>query len=208
LAQSVFATAGRTAGAAAISAGALLALRAGRHRRTARAATAVVADEEAMPPPPPPFQPFEQLGAVEPLGFFDPLSFTAVGDEKGFNKLRAAEIKHGRVAMMASIGLVGQHFIKFPGFEATPAGLDAMGTGEGVIGFAVLFVVSGVLELAWREKDGANPGDFGDPLGIKMYNDEMRTKEISNGRMAMISVMGILMAELASGKDAIQQFGL
>merc|ERR1719222_1659892 len=49
-----------------------------------------------------------QLGAMAPVGFFDPLGFTSVGDEKGFRKLRASELKHGRVAMMASIGLVGQ----------------------------------------------------------------------------------------------------
>ena len=32
--------------------------------------------------------------------------------------------------------------------------------------------------------------------------------EKMNGRFAMIAVMGILGAELATGKDAIQQFGL
>ena len=43
------------------------------------------------------FQPSQQIGASEPLGFFDPLGFTAVDDEEGFRKLRASEIKHGRV---------------------------------------------------------------------------------------------------------------
>ena len=83
--------------------------------------------------PPPVFQPSEQFGVSEPLGFFDPLGFTAVGDEQGFRKLRVSEIKHGRVAMMASIGLVLQHFVKFPGFEKAPAGFSIMGTGEGVL---------------------------------------------------------------------------
>jgi len=142
-----------------------------------------------------------------PLGFFDPLGFTTVGDEKGFNKLRASELKHGRVAMMASIGLVGQHFIKFPGFEKTPAGLGALGTGEGIFGFLGIFVASAVLELAWREDSAKEPGNFGDPFGVKMYNKEMREKEISNGRMAMLSVLGIFAAELATGKDAVQQLG-
>lgn len=32
--------------------------------------------------------------------FFDPLGFTAVGDERGFRKLRVSEIKHGRVARL------------------------------------------------------------------------------------------------------------
>ena len=44
------------------------------------------------------FQPSQQIGASEPLGFFDPLSFTSEGDEQGFKKLRAAEIKHGRLS--------------------------------------------------------------------------------------------------------------
>eukprot|EP00972_Heterocapsa_arctica_P090237 13311855-Heterocapsa_arctica.AAC.1 len=108
---------------------------------------------------------------------------------------------------MASVGLVGQHFIKFPGFEKTPTGLAAMGTGEGLLGFVGLFVLSAVLELAWREDASKEPGNFGDPFGLNMYNEEMRMKEINNGRMAMISVLGIFAAEIATGKDAIQQFG-
>merc|ERR1712137_4206 len=130
-----------------------------------------------------------------------------VGDETGFNKLRASELKHGRVAMMASIGLVGQHFQKFPGFEKTPAGLGALGTGEGLFGFVGLFVLSAFLELAWREDESKEPGNFGDPFGVNMYNQEFREKEISNGRMAMLSVLGIFAAEIATGKDAIEQFG-
>jgi len=144
---------------------------------------------------------------MAPLGFFDPLGFTMVGDEEGFNRLRASELKHGRVAMMASVGLLGQHFVKLPGFEKTPAGLAAIFTGEGILGFTVLFFAVAFLELAWREEDGKEPGNFGDPFGVKMYNEEFRTKEISNGRFAMICVMGIFAAELATGKDAIEQLG-
>ena len=160
--------------------------------------------------PPPVFQPSEQFGVSEPLGFFDPLGFTAVGDEQGFRKLRVSEIKHGRVAMMASIGLVLQHFVKFPGFEKAPAGFSIMGTGEGVLGFFGIFLLSGLLELAWREDPALDrePGNYGDPFNVQMYNDEMRMKELNNGRMAMISVLGIFAAEMATGKDAMQQFGL
>ena len=48
------------------------------------------------------FQPSQQIGASEPLGFFDPLEFTKVGDEQGFRKLRTSEIKHGR-ALLAQL---------------------------------------------------------------------------------------------------------
>jgi len=145
---------------------------------------------------------------MAPLGFFDPLGFAKVGDEKGFRKLRAAELKHGRVAMMASVGLLGQHWLRFPGFDAAPSGLGALNSAEGVAGSVLMLLpVTAIMELAWREDASREPGNFGDPFGVKMYNDEMRTKEISNGRFAMICVVGILAAELATGKDAIQQFG-
>jgi len=121
--------------------------------------------------------------------------------------LRASEIKHGRVAMMASVGLLGQHFIKFPGFEKAPAGFKVMATGEGVTGAVVIATMCAVLELAWRESDDKEPGNFGDPFGVNMYNDEFRNKEINNGRFAMICVLGIFAAEMATGKDAIEQFG-
>merc|ERR1712232_1376836 len=173
----------------------------------AEAAASAEVEEEA-PPPPPPFDPSKQLGAMEPLGFFDPLNFSKVGDEKGFRQLRAAELKHGRVAMMASVGLLGQHFIKFPGFENTPAGFAAVLTGAGTLGFFGLAVSCSILELAWREDPSKEPGNFGDPFGVNMHNTEMRNKEISNGRFAMICVLAIFAAELATGKDAIQQFGV
>jgi len=179
-------------------------LRGASSRKTALAATAAA---EAAPPPPL-FNPAAEVGAVAPLGFFDPLGFCKVGDEDGFRKLRAAELKHGRVAMMASIGALGQHFIKFPGFEGVHGTFGAVLTGEGVLGSVVLFVASGILELAWRESPQKEPGNFGDPFGINMYTDDMRNKEINNGRMAMLSVLGIFAAELATGRDAIEQLGL
>jgi len=90
--------------------------------------------EDAPPPPPPPFNPAKQIGAMAPLGYFDPAGFSKVGDKEGFNNLRAAEIKHGRVAMMAALGGVVQHFVKFPGFEKVPAGLSAVVTAPGSFG--------------------------------------------------------------------------
>merc|ERR1719331_3179777 len=92
---------------------------------------AVAASGEGSVEVPPPFQPAEQVGAMAPLGYFDPLGFTKTGDEEGFRKFREAELKHGRVAMMASIGLVGQHFARFPFFEKAPAGFAALWSGEG-----------------------------------------------------------------------------
>merc|ERR1719436_1564195 len=161
------------------------------------------------PPPPPPFDPASQIGAMAPLGFFDPAGFSKKGDEEGFRNLRIAEIKHSRVAMMAALGGVIQHYVKFPGFESVPAGLGAVTTAPGTYGFAALFVLSGAMELAvWTQDPKKEPGNFGDPVGLGQYDEEMRNKELNNGRMAMFAAVGIVAADLLTGKDGMQQLGL
>ena len=37
---------------------------------------------------------------------------------------------------------------------------------------------------------------------------EFRNKELNNGRFAMFAALGIISADLFTGKDAMQQFGL
>ncbi|CAE8611711.1 unnamed protein product [Polarella glacialis] len=164
--------------------------------------------DKVLLPPAAPFDPAQQVGAGAPLGYFDPLGFSKKGDKAGFNNLQASEIKHGRVAMMAALGAVVQHYVKFPGFEDVPSGLGAVTTAPGTYGFAALFLISGVLELAiWTQNDKKEPGNFGDPAGLNMYNPEMRQKEINNGRMGMFSVIGIIGAEVLTGKDGMNQLG-
>merc|ERR1719226_276 len=155
------------------------------------------------------FDPAVQIGAMAPLGYFDPAGFCKKGDESSFRIKRVAEIKHGRVAMMAALGAVVQHYVKFPGFDAVPSGLGAVTASPGSIGFAALFAAAGFLELvAWTEDPSKEPGNFGDPVGLNQYNQEMRERELNNGRFAMFAAIGIIAAELYTGKDAIQQFGL
>ena len=36
----------------------------------------------------------------------------------------------------------------------------------------------------------------------------MRNRELNNGRFAMVAITGIVVAELVTGKDAVQQLGL
>jgi len=155
------------------------------------------------------FDPSGEVGAMPPLGYFNPAGFCKKGGRPSFRNMRAAEIKHGRVAMMAAVGAVVQHYVKFPGFENVPAGLGAVTTSPGTVGFAALFAAAGFLELvAWTEDPSKEPGNFGDPLGLNQYNQEMRERELNNGRMGMFAAIGIIAAELCTGKDAIQQFGL
>merc|ERR1719326_494394 len=118
--------------------------------------------------------------------------------------------------MMAAFGTVFQHFVRFPWAEKTPAGLKALQDPAGVTCFMPLVAVIGFIEIIYWKDDDLNkePGNFGDPanwgelLGdFGGYTEENRNKEINNGRMAMFSILGIIVAEIATGKDGVQQFG-
>jgi len=209
----------------AVATGALALFALGSSRKTrvscrAAAASTLEAPVEAPanaveePAPPPPFNPAEQLGVTAPLGFFDPLGFSKVGDEEGFRKLRAAELKHGRVAMMAAVGAVFQCPFQFPGFEKLPRGLGAITQEPAIYGLVAIVVLSGVFELfLWKEDakkpvddigNYGNPWVWGAPLG---EGADMKNRELNNGRAAMIAILGIIVAELATGKNACQQLG-
>jgi len=159
--------------------------------------------------PPGKFSPAKQVGVTAPLGFFDPLGFSKEGDEAGFRNLRAAEIKHGRVAMMAALGAVFQHFSVSATAPGIPAGLSAVTTAPASYGFAALFLASGALEFTlFKQEDNKEPGNFGDPAGLGDYSTDSRNRELNNGRFAMFAAIGIIAAELLTGKDAVQQFGI
>jgi len=159
------------------------------------------------------FDPALMIGVTEPLGYFDPLGFCKKGDADTFFQLRTAEIKHGRVAMMGALGAVVQHYVKFPGFEKVSSGLNAVNEAPGSYGTIALFLVAGILETAvWTESKDKEPGNFGDPMGLAKIGDgytvDMRNRELNNGRAAMFAVMGIIAAEVLTGKDGIEQLGL
>merc|ERR1719401_3082667 len=100
---------------------------------------------------------------------------------------------------MASVGLFTQHFIKLPWYEHVPSGLAAVTTGQAAQGFLVIVIASGVFELGWRTDPFMEAGTFGDPFGLKIYTENLYNKEINNVRVAMVSVLGTLAAELVTG---------
>lgn len=152
------------------------------------------------------FDPSKEPGVTLPLMYFDPAGFCKVGDRETFYNYRAAELKHGRVGMIAALGAVLQHWFKFPGFENVPSGIYAVTTPPGTYGLVAILLAAGAVELTVGKQDPEKePGDFGDPLGIGQYYEEWRSRELNNGRMGMLSIMGILAAELATGRDALEQ---
>ncbi|CAM9422516.1 unnamed protein product [Scytosiphon promiscuus] len=163
-----------------------------------------------------PGAPFGDGKIFDPLGLSDG---AAPGDIK---KWREAEIKHGRVAMLASLGvLVAEQF--HPLFMGPDYIGPAVDHFQEITAKYPEFWVFSLLGMAFVEyksistafaepdavtgegglKEDYSPGDLGfDPLGIKPKTEAdletMQTKELNNGRLAMIGIAGMLVQELVN----------
>ena len=153
--------------------------------------------------------------ATEELGMWDPLNFID-GDEARFDKYRQAELKNGRVAMLAFLGYAttwGNPDYRFPGCENFPAGHEAVLKIPPLDLLLPILAICGVLELlVFKQKEGSFPGDMGGgalPVGFGPYAStpeqeiELRTAELRNGRAAMMGWLTLLVHEQIDGKPFI-----
>jgi hypothetical protein len=172
-------------------------------------------------------------GSLAPMGFFDPLGFAEKADEPTLRRYREAETTHGRVAMLAVVGfLVGE------AVEGSSFLFDASIKGPAITHLAqvpaefwvVLTIFIGAAEtkraeIGWVEpenvpvgkagllRDAYYPGDIGfDPLGLKPADEAefnvMITKELQNGRLAMLAAAGFMAQELTDGKGILEHLSM
>jgi len=158
-------------------------------------------------------------GKTAPLGYFDPVGFSTniAGETLAF--FREAELKHGRVAMFATLGIIaGEKFSPVFGAKDVPpaAMLFGQATPAGAATFwGGAFIAVAALELGMMNfqqfsskvdyKDPLQAGNFGwDPLGLQPKEaarfKTLQDKELNNGRLAMFAAMGILAQEMVTGK--------
>merc|ERR1719401_3361066 len=155
---------------------------------------------------------------------WDPLGFSKLYDRNyDFNMvmvyphvqwLREAEIKHGRVCMLAFVGMVMQQFIHIPGLPVEPdwtKALDACYVDKvaslGIVQISVFcMLVEGKYSphYAWLGTMDREPGDLGfDPLKLtKKPGFDLAKKQLSelkNGRLAMIGVASMAANHLIPG---------
>ena len=160
-------------------------------------------------------------GAANILGEFDPAGFLENKDKLEVYRLREAELAHGRVGMLASLGFVVQE--KFhplfsgdggPAIDQIPqlpiwlwgAMLALIGSAEQTRiakGWQKLDPETSTASQALRE--GYYPGDLNfDPLNLKPDDPTefalMQEKELSHGRLAMIAAAGFLAQEAVTGQ--------
>jgi len=162
-----------------------------------------------------------QPGVCAPYGepgvsYWDPLGLATDIDAANYRYYRQAELKHGRVCMLAMLGLFVQHSARVPGLEAVvPNGFGAaeLGTPSSpCLGLAVM--LAGFLEFNLND-EGREPGDFGDPADLAHSSGyyvgphnprDWQNFEINHGRLAMFGVIGTLVAEYATGLDGVEQW--
>ena len=158
-----------------------------------------------------------ELGVTEPLGVFDPLGWLETQPES-FERRRAVERKHGRVAMAAVVGnIVHNNHIVFDGylspsenlkFSDIPTGVDGI-RAISAAGLAQIFLFFALVELAWMPASKYD-GDYG--VGYFGTNLDPAVKarklnvEINNGRAAMLGIFGNMVVECTTGETMYEQF--
>merc|ERR1712008_652637 len=159
-----------------------------------------------------------ELGVTEPLGVFDPLGWLTTQPES-FERRRAVERKHGRVAMAAVVGnIVHNNHIVFDGyispsnnlkFSDIPTGIFGI-TKVPTAGLAQTLAFFTLVELAWMPASKYD-GDYGvGYFGVDIADPEEKARklnvELNNGRAAMLGIIGNMVGEVLTGQTMYEQY--
>lgn len=157
-------------------------------------------------------------GATAPFKGFDPLGLATLGSESTLAWFRAAELKHSRVAMLATTGyLVQGAGFHFPGMLSSDVSFESLSAmkpldawdavpdlGKAQIYFTIFFaeVVSEYTGTHYT-KGGDYPTIVFPPVNFAPSDPEKlkiaQSRELNNGRLAMIAIMSFVAAANVPG---------
>merc|ERR1719464_2608944 len=152
-------------------------------------------------------------GATAPFKCFDPLGLATLGSESTLAWFRAAELKHSRVAMLATTGYLvqaaGWHFPGMLSHDISFASLSTMkpldawsavpDEGKAQIYFTIFLAeIIGESAATHYTKGGPLPTIVFPPVDFSGVDAATLKKkqdaELNNGRLAMISIMSFCAA--------------
>jgi len=148
------------------------------------------------------------VGITPPVGFFDPLGLSKGQSDATMGYYREAELKHGRVAMAATLGWYLNAGGVHPAFNSALSNDPLKAAAElPVVGWVQFVLGCGAIEWLGqqiKERPGYVPGDL---LGSAYWVDDSddgwvdyQNKELNNGRLAMVAIMGIIYQDVATGE--------
>lgn len=141
------------------------------------------------------------LPGSSPLGLFDPLGFCAgEATEKQVRLYREVELKHARIAMLATAGFVANELA--PSALWMPLLLASVAVGEA----ATYSTVGVVAKGRFANGEPRVAGDFKfDPLRLRPGKPsdflDRQANELALGRAAMLGIVGMVAQEFACGQQ-------
>jgi hypothetical protein len=149
------------------------------------------------------------VGDCAPLGYFDPLGFAKDASPETMKKFREAELKHGRVAMLASWGMItADVFHPLFGGKLSSNPLLAI-TQVPKLGLLQIVLFIGFMEVLGilnSRRPDYEPGNF---LGTSQWEttetwDNYQLRELNNGRLAMFGSIGMLTHAYITGLGPLE----
>ena len=153
-----------------------------------------------------------------PIKNFDPLGYSSIGSDETLAWFRASELKHSRVAMLATTGYIVQAAgIHFPGMLSKDISFESLSSVKPLdawemvpaAGKAQILGTIFIAELATEAqgthymKGGSLPTIVFPPIDFSGVNAETlkrkQDSELNNGRLAMIAIMSFFASNSIPG---------
>jgi hypothetical protein len=153
------------------------------------------------------------VGALPPVGFFDPAGFAAKASPEELARYREVEIMHGRFAQMAVLGFIIPEKCAYDGsfgddfLAPTGRALEAFNTDP--IWLALTLGVLSALELVrlLETEPGTRTDAKIEALGWRPKTEaefeNYQVRELQNGRLAMLAFAGEVVQELVNEKPLL-----